>query len=346
MVLLVTVVAIFGVSWGITSFIQHVDAKNDTVSAAPVSSAAVQSEAPAAADEPVETAPDSQQVDESLWNFPGPVEQTPEDMSLVAPDYRMIALPENGRVDMKYFDTVTFVGDSLTQGFQIYEQGIKNAHYCAYKGVGIYQMYNGSIQRRNDGTEEVPLEALVASQPDNVYILLGANAMVSMEDDDILTYYNEMLDAFQASLLPGVKFYIQSLTPVRPDNTPGFDMAHITALNNRLAQMAWQRGNYFVDLTEALAGDDGFLREDFAGGDGYHLSPSGYGAWVDYLVTHTAYDPKNPYLEGSEYYTQQPKPEDVAAAEAAAQAQAEADAAAAAQAEADAAAAAAAQQPA
>ncbi len=304
LVFLVMVGAIFGVSWGITSLIQHSQAPVENIpppSSSASSSVAAATEAEAAA------------IDDSTWNFLGPVEQTAEDMTMTSPDYRMIALPENGRVDMSYFDTVTFVGDSLTQGFEIYEQGIKNAHYCAYKGIGMLQIYNGSIQRRYDGTQEVPMEALVASQPDNVYIQLGANSMVNLSDGDIITYYVEMLDAMRGKLLPGVNFYVQSITPVRPDNNPGFNMDRIHSLNNALAKMAWEQGVYFVDLTEALAGDDGYLREDFAGGDGYHLSPSGYGAWVDYLVTHTAYNPKNPYLEGSEYYSQKPLPEPAAA---------------------------------
>ncbi|MDL2254205.1 GDSL-type esterase/lipase family protein [Ruminococcaceae bacterium OttesenSCG-928-I18] len=300
LVLFGAVCVILLVAWGITAIINTARGEPETETLVPSDAPVIMAGSDAVPD-PLPDTPDN-----TAWNFVGPVEQTINNMELVSPDYRMISLPENGRVDMSYFNTVTFVGDSLTQGFQIYAQGIPNAHYCAYKGIGPKQIYDGSVQRRNDGEQEVPMEALVASAPDNVYIQLGANAMVSLDDDSIIAYYREMLTVMRASLHPEVGYYIQSLTPVRPDNSPGFDMARIDNLNNMLARMAFEEGIYFLDLTEPLAGDDLYLREDFAGSDGYHLSPSGYAAWVEYLVTHTAYHPRNPYLEGSPYYTGAP----------------------------------------
>jgi len=207
---------------------------------------------------------------------------------------------------MRYFDTVTFVGDSITQGMYLW--GVSNAHYCAYKSIGPKGIYDGSIWSNVTGAQEVPLEALVASQPDNVYVLLGANAMVAYSDNDILVaYFAEMIDAMQANLLEGVDIYLQSITPVRQGIDPRFSMDRIHTLNDMLAKMAWEKGIYFVDLTEALAGEDGWLREEYgSSNDGYHLTSAGVKAWVEYLVTHTAYDPKTPYLEGSHYYSQLP----------------------------------------
>lgn len=235
-------------------------------------------------------------VDKSSWNFLGTVEGAAPAVA-PTPDYRMVALPANGRVDIRYFNTVTFVGDSLTQGLQIYSTGLPGAQYCAYKGIGPKQMYDGSMQRRNDGGQEIPLDALRDSAPDNVYIQLGANAMVYMDDDSIIMYYEEMLNHMRAALHPEVSFYVQSLTPVRPDNQPGFDPARIALLNDRLAEMTQRQGVYFIDLTEPLEGTDGYLREDFTGGDGYHLNQDGYAAWVEHLMTHTAWHPRNPYVD-------------------------------------------------
>ncbi len=310
LILLVGLLLILLLAWGLTSLISNLFGQDEVGAVASVPSGAPAiSGASGLTAEPL---PDT--VDSTSWNFVGPTEQTISGMQLISPDYRMLSLPENGRVDMSYFSTVTFVGDSLTQGFQIYQQGIANATYCAYIGVGPKQMFDGSIQRRQDGEQEIPLDALVSYKPRNVYIQLGANAMVSMDDASLLAYYQEMLNTFRAVLPATTNYYIQSLTPVRPDNDPGFDIARITSLNNQLAVLAYQNNLHFLDLTEALSGDDGYLMEEYAAGDGYHLSPTGYGVWVDYLVTHTAYTPLTPYLEGSPFYN----PEAVAAAEAAA----------------------------
>lgn len=285
MVVLGAALAMLGVAAGVTFIIQKVGGVIPTPPPAPVQS---QLDAPLAESVP----------DDSMWNFVGPVKQTIDQMAIIAPDYRMIALPANGRVDMSYFDTATFVGDSLTQGLQLYkQQGIPNAHYCAYRGIGPKQIYDGSIQRREDGGEEIPMDALRDSAPKNIYLLLGANPMVSTDDETIVAYYREMIQHMKTHLDPSIGYYIQSLTPVRPDNTPGFEMERIQNLNNLLAKMAREESVYFIDLTEPLAGDDGFLREEYASSDGYHLSPDGYSVWVEYLVTHTAYSPENPYLE-------------------------------------------------
>ncbi len=225
-------------------------------------------------------------------------------------------MPENGRVDLSYFDTAVFVGDSITQGLQIYTQGLPNASYCAYKGISPKQIYDGSIQTLLNGTREVPMEALAAHQPDNVYVLLGTNAMVGMADEPLLAYYSEMLDAMRAALHAEVDIYVQSITPVLPGFEHRFNNERIAGLNDALAQMAWEKGMYFLDLHEALNRGDGYMRADFgAPSDGFHMRPAGYAAWVEYLVTHTAYNRRHAHLyqEGEHFYAQTPQPEEGAA---------------------------------
>lgn len=288
-VLVVGVVAAAGI-WAVVTFAGG-KGKN-----APAANQQAQNTAGAASTVP-------EKLDLSGWNKETAVEKTINTFPITAPDYRMIALPENGRVDMSYFDTATFVGDSITQGLELYkDQGIPNAHYCAYKSIGPKQIYDGSIQIRADKTQEIPLDALVASAPQKVYILLGANAMVVMDDASLLQYYREMLVQIRAALPPDVEYYIQSITPVRPDTSTSLNQDRIYLLNHALAQMALEEGIHFVDLNECLAGDDGYLREEFASGDGLHLNPTGYAAWVEYLTTHTVYKQGNPYIEGAGYY--------------------------------------------
>lgn len=69
--------------------------------------------------------------------------QTRSGGSGTALDFRMAALPENTAVEKSWFNDVTFVGDSLTQGMQLYDEGLPNAMFCAYKGVGPNVIVNG-----------------------------------------------------------------------------------------------------------------------------------------------------------------------------------------------------------
>lgn len=215
------------------------------------------------------------------------------------PARMQFALPQNGLIDTAYFDHVTFVGDSITQGLEIYASEISNAHYCAYRGIAPKGIYDGSIWTKEDGTQEVPMEVLVAAQPDDVYILIGANSIVGMEDEPFLAYYSEMLDAIRAKLDPRVSLYVQSITPVVQGVDDRFDMERINALNDALANMANDKGLYFINLCEALAGEDGWLKPEYGAADGYHLTADGCDAWVGYLRRHTANNERhdNLYIE-------------------------------------------------
>lgn len=238
------------------------------------------------------------------WKFIGPVEQAAPEMRLTTADSSLIALPENGRVDMRYFDSVAFVGDSITQGLEYYST-IPNATYCAYQSIGPRQFYDGSLWENLSGEQQVPMEALVAAAPKNIYVMMGTNTMVNAEDEYLLEAYDGMLDAIMQAL-PDAKIYVQSIMPVVAGVDTRFDMNRIRALNEALAAMAWEKGLYYLNLHETMTNEDGDLRAEYGGGDGYHMTPAGCRAWLEYLVTHTAYSPGTPYLEGSYYYEQLP----------------------------------------
>lgn len=238
-------------------------------------------------------------VDNTGWGFVGPRPQGGEDMSLTEPDYHSIALAANGRIDMRYFETAVFVGDSLTEGLR-YWNVIPNTNFCAYVGASPRSIYSGEALAGEDGTTEVPLDALAGYAPDNVYVMIGLNAMVGLENEEVLYYYGQMLEAMRQRLGAGTCFYIQAIAPLRPANNTGVTMERVREMNKLLAKLAWEQGVYFLDLNEALMDEEGWLRADYAAADGYHLNVPGYTAWLEYLVTHTAYNTRHShlYLEG------------------------------------------------
>lgn len=210
-----------------------------------------------------------------------------------AMDFRLAALKKTAAVEKSWFNEVSFVGDSLTQGLELYDAGLPNAMYCAYKGIGPNSVVNGSSCKRSDGVAEIPLEALTAQKPKAVYLLLGTNVLVRDTDyTSFLTYYRIMLDMI-AQALPNTTIYVQSITPVRPEvcqksNHEGLNRDRLCEINNELAAVTLEKGCNFVNLWEALADENGDLKEEYAQPDGYHLRPEGYAAWVDYLCSHIA----------------------------------------------------------
>lgn len=215
------------------------------------------------------------------------------DNGMTAMDFRLAAQPASPAVERSSFSDVSFLGDSLTQGMQLYDTGLPNAHFCAYKGVGPNAVVNNTTCRRADGEKEVPMEALASQQPQALYILLGTNVLTADSDyTSFLTYYRLMLDMITQAL-PGTPVYVQSITPVRPEvaakkGHEGLNRDRLCRINDELAAVALEKNCSFLNLWEVLADENGDLKAEYAQPDGYHLKPEGYTAWVDYLCSHTA----------------------------------------------------------
>ena len=74
-------------------------------------------------------------------------------------------------------------------------------------------------------------------------------------------------------------------------------------MNDQLAVLAAKWDVYFLNIQEALMDESGQLRSEYLGTyDCVHLSPEGYRAWEEYLMTHTVYNPRNLYEAGTSYY--------------------------------------------
>lgn len=262
-------------------------------------------------------APLPMQVDpgDTSWNSVGPVEQT-LNYNVTSPDYRLIALPENGMVDYSYFDRAVLVGDSVSQGWNLYESPLRDhAFVCAYKSAGPNALVNkqtldpgerSSLDHNSNRGQEIGYDAIVNSNPKRVYILMGANALVrdgEAVEQSYIAYYSQLLDMLRQDLGSEVKIYVESVTPVRPGvSQPGLYKDRIQRVNNQLAALALEKGCYFVNIYEALADENGDLHTDYAAADGVHLKSTAYPVMAEYLAKHTAYAADNPYMPGSPYY--------------------------------------------
>ncbi len=246
---------------------------------------------------------------EGEWQgFVGPIKKTINEFEVVAPDSRMLQLPENGSVDMSYFENVTFVGDSLTEGLRIYPN-IENAvagiaKFVSNKNLTPRSFIEGEITFDNNyRPKQNGIEAIVETYPGKIYITLGTNALTFMTDEQFLYYYNQMISQLQEKL-PNTIIYVCSITPTtaaEAQKRPIFAAERLYVVNNQIAKMCNELGVNFVNLHEALAGEDGYLNPAWSG-DGIHLKPEYYSIWVQYLMTHTVHRPDNPYIPGSPYY--------------------------------------------
>ena len=212
-----------------------------------------------------------------------------------------VVLPELGRVELSYFADAAFVGDSITVGWNDYKSAAALPDTNVIATIGATPPTDGVQWKADDGTLYDPLAKIVEANPSKIYLMFGANALVVEGDyieDSLIESYGQFIDDLKAQL-PDTVIYIQSiLTPAATDEDhAGLSAERISRVNERLKTLAEEKGCWYLALDEALCTEGG-LNAEYASGDGLHLSKEGYMAWLEYLITHAAYDPENPYVGG------------------------------------------------
>ncbi len=212
-----------------------------------------------------------------------------------------VVLPELGRVELSYFADAAFVGDSITVGWNDYKDAAALPDTNVIAAIGATPPTGGVQWKAEDGSLYDPLERIVQTNPTKLYLMFGANALVAEGDyveDNLIESYGQFIDDLK-SRLPDATIYIQSiLTPAATDEShAGLSAERISRVNERLKELAKEKGCWYLALDEALCTEGG-LNAAYASGDGLHLSKEGYMAWLEYLITHAAYSPDNPYVGG------------------------------------------------
>lgn len=179
---------------------------------------------------------------------------------------------------------ILFLGNSITQGLSNkrnlvgYKPGLNSMkellpqHSWESAGISGDKIQN-LIWRVKEGNYEL-------AQPKDVVISIGVNNIIAGENDvDQLieaykTLVNLSLEKFKDS-----KIILLGLLPVGLDK----DNPHRAIYNEvqaKLAKLKWNKRVTYVDPTNWFVGSDGNIIEGLYGGDGIHLTPEGYNAWV------------------------------------------------------------------
>lgn len=229
-------------------------------------------------------------------------------LEIIHPDIDVIRVTENGRVDIGYFDDAVFMGDSLADGFKHY-----NASLALKNSAAVYLTQQGTTPRTflqpgamvdaGDGPVDV-WATIEQRQPGKMYITLGTNALMAMEPQAFVESYSQLIDKIR-SYSPDTLIYVTTITPTtlkKATSEPRLSFDRIYQANLLLATMCNEKNCAMINLYDVFKNSEGYLREEIARGDGYHLTPTGYKQWLEYLITHTVYDPSSPYIPGSPYY--------------------------------------------
>lgn len=208
-----------------------------------------------------------------------------------ANDTYQYELPEHEAVDASWFDNSLFIGDSLTLAMSVYSVGFpETTAFCAYKSITPKQFADNVVVNNEDGSRTAVFDEICTHDPDNIFILLGTNAMASGTDASLVAAYEMLVQKLQEQF-PDADIYIQGLPPVTPKVSAEritLTVNRIKKVNVQLAQMANNNNCYYIDLNHAIAGEDGYLSTYFAREDGIHLNQQGCEKWFDYLKTHVS----------------------------------------------------------
>ena len=237
----------------------------------------------------------------SWYEHDGSVEKTINTDDYL-PEISMVQVMQNGRVDVSYFDDALFLGDSLADGFKVYNSSLElknsGAGYLTQKSTTPRTFLQPGVHV-DAGAGPVDVWAVIQrKQPGKMYITLGTNALMSMSPEDFIATYYQLIDKIRRTS-PDTQIYVTTITPVtawKSMSEPRLSFDRIYRSNQLIAKMCVDKNLALINLYDVLKSSSGYLREDIAAKDGYHLSPTGYRQWLDYLFTHTVYHPSNKYV--------------------------------------------------
>ncbi|MCM1149924.1 MAG: GDSL-type esterase/lipase family protein [Butyricicoccus sp.] len=185
----------------------------------------------------------------------------------------------------EFFADAAFLGNSLVDGLHRYG-GLSQGSFFAATSASVVNVDTTRNCWLESGAKATLMAALTEKQYAKIYILLGINE-IGLDPDYFSQLYGAMLDRIMEAE-PGADIYIMSLSPiteVRSGYKDVFNMERIEIYNEALYTLAQEKECYYVDLCQALAGEDGFLPAEEST-DGIHLKPEKYPQWADYLRTH------------------------------------------------------------
>lgn len=197
--------------------------------------------------------------------------------------------PKTQPMDMDYFSDALFIGDSRTDGLQIYS-GIKGATFYCYKGLNIFDMSKRQVVEMNGGKYTV-VEALEKGpQYKKIYISLGVNELGYPGTDSFYKAFKSFLEEVKAAQ-PDAVVYLQNLVPVNPEicaqkNQPSYvNNDRVADFNGVFPKLAEECQVALVDVKSALSDENGILPAE-ATVDGVHFTKAWYQKWLEYLMCH------------------------------------------------------------
>ncbi len=188
-------------------------------------------------------------------------------------------LDEQEPVGDEYFADAVFFGDSITLGHSAY--ATVPARFVCKSAINTSTVNTDTLSSGRTVMQEL------LSTPDvgKYYIMFGINEVSYINLDVYKRRYGDIIDNIRA-VNPDAIIYIQSVLPVeRSVEARKIYNSTIREANAKLAELAVEKGCYYLDVYSCVAGPDGYL-PDGSATDGVHFTKEGHMKWEAYLKTH------------------------------------------------------------
>lgn len=209
-------------------------------------------------------------------------------IEIVQPEVIATILEESEAVGDEYFADAVFAGDSLTDGFRIYDVG-QHFDVISFVGLSPATAITQPVYKAADGTMLTMAEAIRYLGSRKAYILLGTNGLEWSTPESLIQGYAKLVDQLM-SVNPDTYIILQSIPPVTQktaSDRPKFTKERVEYYNSLIKELAIEKGIYFLDVYSAFVTEEGYLSTSIAAHDGIHMFPSGYKIWFEYITTHT-----------------------------------------------------------
>lgn len=210
-----------------------------------------------------------------------PAEEGEETDALPEPE----AGGESISVEESYFADAAFVGDSRTEGFQLYSGLTEGTYFCAV-GATVQTVMDKATQEGPSGAETI-LDALSRGSYGKIYVMLGINELGWYRTEEFTEQYAKVIARIREDH-PGTAIVIESLPPVsaKQDAKRSYvKNERIVLFNGLLEDLAAAEGCTFLDVASAVMDENGTLPTELTT-DGVHLNTAGCKKWLEYLREH------------------------------------------------------------
>lgn len=181
-----------------------------------------------------------------------------------------------------YFDDALFIGDSRTQGLQLYST-LDNATFYAATSMSIFGIMDST--ETVDGVTGIR-NLLQSKQFGKIYIMFGINE-AGYDTDAFVERYGQVVEEIRG-YQPDAIIYVQGImyvTAAKAAAEPVFSNDNIRKKNEGLKDLANGEDIFYLEVNDNLNDGQGNLPEEYTG-DGVHLKASYYSLWRDYLLEH------------------------------------------------------------